>query len=95
MGNGHIRSVRHLRVFGSTFYALILKEKRNKLGARSQKYIFLRYSNTIKAYHLHIKVKTKIIFSIDVGFLESSKNDKIVERQLDHLDKFTYVKTYQ
>jgi hypothetical protein len=26
--------------------------------------------------------------------LESSKNDKTVERQLDHLDKFTHVKTY-
>jgi hypothetical protein len=35
MWYGHIPSVRHLRVFGSTFYALILKEKRNKIDARS------------------------------------------------------------
>jgi len=27
-------------------------------------------------------------------FLESTKDDKIVERQLTHLDKFTYVKRY-
>jgi hypothetical protein len=27
-------------------------------------------------------------------FLESTKNDKIVERQLEHLDRFTYVKAY-
>jgi hypothetical protein len=39
-------------------------------------------------------VNKKLIPSKDVIFLESSKNDKIVERQLDHLDKFTHVKTY-
>jgi len=27
-------------------------------------------------------------------FLESTKNEKIIERQLDHLDQFTHVKTY-
>eukprot|EP00253_Pinus_taeda_P029619 PITA_29619 len=32
---GHVPSVKHLRVFGSTYYALILKVHRNKLGARS------------------------------------------------------------
>ena len=40
---GHLFSVRHLRVFGSTCYALIPKEQRNKLGARSRKCIFLGY----------------------------------------------------
>ena len=34
---GHLDSVRHLRVFGFTCYALIPKEKRNKLGARSRR----------------------------------------------------------
>ena len=38
---GHLPSVRHLRVFGSTCYALIPKEQRNKLGARSRRCIFL------------------------------------------------------
>jgi transposase InsO family protein len=94
MWYGHIPSVRHLRVFGSTCYALIPKEKRNKLDARSQKCIFLGYSNTTKAYHLYDEVNKKFILSRDVIFLESSKNDKIVERQLDHLDRFTHVKTY-
>jgi hypothetical protein len=27
-------------------------------------------------------------------FLESTKNDNIVEQQLDHLDRFTHVNTY-
>jgi hypothetical protein len=46
----HIPSVRQLRVFGSTCYALIRKEQRSKLDARSQKCIFLGYSNTMKGY---------------------------------------------
>eukprot|EP00253_Pinus_taeda_P027245 PITA_27245 len=41
MWYGHIPSVRHLRVFGSTRYALIPKKQRNKLDARSRKCIFL------------------------------------------------------
>ena len=46
---GHLPSVRHLWVFGSPCYALIPKEQRNKLGARSRRCIFLRYSYTFKA----------------------------------------------
>jgi hypothetical protein len=59
MWYNHIPLVIHLRVFGSTYYALIPKEQRNKLGARSQKCIFLGYSNTTKAYHLYDEVKQK------------------------------------
>ena len=47
---GHLPPVRHLRVFGSTCYALIPKEQRNKLGARSKKCIFLGYEEYSKAY---------------------------------------------
>jgi hypothetical protein len=91
---GLIPSVRHLRVFGSTCYALITKEQRNKLDARSWKCIFLGYSNTTKAYCLYDEVNKKFILSRDVIFLIFTKNDKIVERQLDPLDRFTHVKTY-
>eukprot|EP00253_Pinus_taeda_P027385 PITA_27385 len=41
MWYGHVPSIKHLRVFGSTCYALIPKVDRNKLGARSRKCIFL------------------------------------------------------
>jgi transposase InsO family protein/adenylate kinase family enzyme len=94
MWYGHIPSVRHLRVFGSTCYALIPKEQRSKLDARSQKCIFLGYSNTTKGYRLYDETNKKFILSRDVIFLESTKKDEIVERQLDHLDRFTRVKTY-
>jgi hypothetical protein len=89
-----ITLVRHLRVFGSTCYALIPKEQRNKLGARSQRCIFLGCSNTTKAYHLYAEVNKRFILSRDVIFLESTKNDKTVEWKLDHFDRFTHVNTY-
>jgi hypothetical protein len=92
-----IPSIRHLRVFGFACYVLIPKDQRNKLGAKSQKCIFLGYTNTTKAYRLYDEINKNFINSIlsrDVVFLESTKNDKNVERQLDHLDRFTHVKTY-
>jgi adenylate kinase family enzyme len=94
MWYGHIPSMRHLRVFGSTCYALISKEKRSKLDARSQKCIFFGYSNTTKRYRLYDEENKNFILSRDVIFLESTKKDKTVERQLDHLERFTRVKRY-
>jgi len=86
---GHVPLVKHLRVFGSTYYALIPKVHRKKLAARSFKCIFLRYSNTSKAYRLYDEVNKKFVVSRDVIFLESSKTDNVVERKLDCLDRFT------
>jgi len=43
MWYGYIPSVRHIRVFGSSSYALIPKEQTEKSGARSHKCIFLGY----------------------------------------------------
>ena len=77
---GHIPSVKHRRVFGSTCYALIPKEQMNKLGARSRKFVFLGYPNTSKSYRLYDEVNKKFIISRDVIFLESSKANNVVER---------------
>jgi hypothetical protein len=52
------------------------------------------YSNTTKGYHLYDETNKKFILSRDVIFLESTKKDEIVERQLCHLDRFTHVRTY-
>jgi hypothetical protein len=80
MWYGHIPSVRHIIVLGSTCYALIPKEKRSKLDARSRMCIFLGYSNTTKGYHLYNLINKKLILSRDVIFLESTKKDETVER---------------
>jgi hypothetical protein len=90
----HIPSVRHLRVFDSTCYALIPKEQRSRLDARIRKCIFLGYSNTTKGYRLYNETNKKFILSRDMIFLESTKKDETAEKQLDHLGKFTHVKTY-
>eukprot|EP00253_Pinus_taeda_P030432 PITA_30432 len=95
MWYGHVPSVKDLRVFRSTCYALIPKVHRNKLGARSRKCIFLGYSNTSKAYRLYDEVNKKFVVSRDLIFLESSKSDNVVERQLDRLDRFAKMKSFQ
>jgi len=94
MWYGHIPSVRHLKVFGSTCYALIPKEQRIKLDARNWKCIFLGHSYTTLRYRLYDETNKKFILSKDVIFLESTNKDETVERQLDHLERFTRVKTY-
>ena len=91
---GHLPSIRHLRVFGSTCYALIPKEQRNKLGARSRRCIFLGYEEYSKAYCLYDDVNKKFFISRDVIFLETNKNDQSIERQLDHLENYPHPKNY-
>jgi hypothetical protein len=80
MWYGHIPSVKHLMFFGSTCYALIPKEQKSKLDARSQKCIFLGYLNTTKGYHLYDETNKKFILSRDMIFFESTKKDETVER---------------
>jgi hypothetical protein len=85
--------MRHLRVFGSTCYALITKEQRNKLGEKFKS--ASSWGTQIPPRHIiYDEVNKKFILSKDVVFLESTKNDKTIEWQLDHLDRFTHVKTY-
>ena len=76
----HLPSVRHLKVFGSTCYALIAKGQRNKLGARSQRCIFLGCSDTSKEYHLYDEVNNTFVISKYFIFLGTNKNDKSIER---------------
>ena len=77
---GQLPLVRHLKVFGSTYHALIPKEQINKLGARRRRCILLGYSRTSSAYRLYDEVNKKFVVSRDVIFLETNKNDKSIER---------------
>jgi len=70
MWYGRLPLVKHLKVFGSTSYALIPKEKRCKVGARSRKCIFLGYFDTTKGYKLYDEVNNKFLFVRDLSFLE-------------------------
>ena len=79
MWYGLVPLVKHLRVFGSTCYALIPELHRNQLGARSHKSILLEYSNTSKAYRIYDEFNNNFVVSSDVIFLESSKANNLVE----------------
>jgi transposase InsO family protein len=94
MWHGHLPVVKHLRIFGSTCYALIPEQQRNKLEARSRKCIFLGYSNTSKAYRLYDEENKKFILSRDVIFLEFDKAPLTVDKQLARLDRFHSKKFY-
>jgi hypothetical protein len=76
----------HLREFVSTYYALITKEKIKIIDVRIHKCIFMGYSNTTNVYHIYDEVNNNSVLSKDVIFLESTNNEKIVEKKLDHID---------
>jgi hypothetical protein len=86
--------VQHFRVFGSPCYALIPKQQRDKLGARSRKCLFLGYSNTSRSYRLYDEENKKFVISRDVVFLEFAKDASTIDRQLNHLDRFSSKKFY-
>ena len=63
-------SVSHFKIFGCICYAHVPAEKRTKLDEKSQKCVFLGYSDVTKVYRLlHVKTN-KLVISRDVIFDE-------------------------
>jgi hypothetical protein len=78
--------VNHLRVFGSTCYALVPKENITKLENRSMKCIFIGYTDEKKGYRL--LSDGKFIVSRDVIFYETESNSlDVINHLLSHLEK--------
>jgi hypothetical protein len=69
--SGEKLTVSHLRVFGCVAYVQILEAKRNKLDDCGEKYIFVGYSVTSKAYTVYNLVTNKVVVSRDVIFNEN------------------------
>lgn len=67
---GTKENVSHLRVFGCVAYAHIPEDIRNKLDDKSERCIFVGYSEKSKAYKLFNPITKKTIISRDVKFLE-------------------------
>lgn len=62
--------VGHFCIFGCLTYSYVPKEKRTKLEPTADKGIFVRYSETSKAYRIYIPVKRKVVVRQDVKFEE-------------------------
>jgi hypothetical protein len=86
--------VQHFRVFDSPCYALIPKQQQDKLGEISRKCIFLGYSSTSRSYRLYDEENKKFVVSRDIVFLEFAKDASTIDRQLNHLDRFSSKKFY-
>lgn len=71
--------VDNLKVFGSTVYTHIPKEKRKKLDKKAEKCIFVGYSDTVKGYRVYNPDKRCVKVVRDVYF-----NEKDLIASLDH-----------
>ena len=60
----------HLRIFRRATYSQVPKEKRTKLDPTTEKGIFVRYSETSKAYQIYIPTLRTMVVRWDVRFEE-------------------------
>ena len=74
MFTGHVPTVSHMRVFGSTAYIHVPKEKRNKLDPVSTKGVFLGYEPQTKGYRVLRERDGVIVVTRDVIFDEREKH---------------------
>jgi hypothetical protein len=73
---GRKPSLAHVQVWKCDAYVHIPKGNRSKLQPKSEKGIFMGYSNQSKAYRVWIQSKQKFTESRDVAFNESSVSSK-------------------
>jgi hypothetical protein len=78
--------IKHLRIVGSVFYALIPKEKQTKLAFKSMKCILVGYSKQKTSYRLLLG--GKFIVNGDIFIYETkSLSAKQIEKLLSQLEK--------
>jgi hypothetical protein len=81
--SGKKLNVVHLGTFGCIALAHIPSKLRKKLDDRSEKCIFVGYSETSKAYGLYNLISKKLILSRDVKFLENRLWSESKNRPID------------
>ncbi|MCO5556773.1 hypothetical protein L7F22_010325 [Adiantum nelumboides] len=69
-------SVSHFGIFGSDCYVHVPNASRTKWDAKSQKCIFLGYSEESKSYRLYNPTTKKIVISRDVVFAEQPHHEE-------------------
>eukprot|EP00253_Pinus_taeda_P024740 PITA_24740 len=81
--SGMYCSISHLKVFGCVAYAHVPKERTCKLDDKSEKCIFIGYSEQSKAYKLYKPVSKMTIISRDVVFKEQESWNGAVDKTVD------------
>lgn len=84
----------HFRVFGCQCMAHIPKVNRKKFDPKSEKCIFMGYSEESKAYRLYKQKTSKIIVSRDVVFFEDkfvNLKGKNPEENGENSESYTYI----
>jgi hypothetical protein len=68
--DGKSCNVSHFRIFGCVAFAHVPTETRKKLDDRSERCIFVGYSEESRAYKLYNPITQKYVISRDVQFKE-------------------------
>ncbi|MCO5566574.1 hypothetical protein L7F22_020251 [Adiantum nelumboides] len=74
--SGKKPSVSHFKIFGSDCYVHVPDASRTKWDAKSQKCIFLGYSEESKGYRVYNPTTKKIVISRDVVFAEQPHHEE-------------------
>jgi hypothetical protein len=75
--------VKHLKIFGCPVFIQVPKEKRMKLEPSKKKGTFIGYSETSKAYRIHIPRQRQIEINRDVTFDEEEAFRRSRESHMD------------
>ena len=76
--------VGHLRVFDCNADVHVSKDERRKLDPKAKKFMFLGYGEETKGYRLYDSERNKVIFSRDVYFHESRKDNLLEPLEKQH-----------
>ena len=69
----------HFRIFGCLTYSHVPFEKRTKLEATGERFIFVGYDETSKAFRIYLPAQRKVVVRREVKF----KEEKAFRRSLD------------
>ena len=84
----------HLRIFGSEVYVHVPKERRQKWDSKSEKCVFVGYSENVKAYRVWSPTQNRIKVSRDVIFKESvedPRNPQVTVKTTNPIEKHDIV----
>jgi hypothetical protein len=75
-------NVSHLRIFGSIAFAHVPTEMRRRLDDRSERCIFVGYSEESREYKLYKPITQKYVINKDVQFKEDEAWDGSIDKSI-------------